>query len=135
MLYLENMLRPQTVRLWEPCPTPNTNLKAHVQLWRPSWPARLLPQEGFLPFFLYYGGKEVPFPACCAPFTKQPSVPHILASSLMESNTLPSLPSLIVCRASCYCQSKTSSFFPLPRGLCMLSLVLPAFASPKRKKD
>lgn len=105
------------------------------QLWRPSWPARLLPQEGFLPFFLYYGGKEVPFPVRCAPFTKQPSVPHILASSLMESNTLPSLPSLIVCRASCYCQSKTSSFFPLPRGLCMPSLVLPAFASPKRKKD
>lgn len=78
--HIWELFSPQTMRVWELYPTPNANLKALTQLWTPSWPARLLPHGGFLPFFVSYGGKEVLFTACCAPFPKQPSVPHVLAS-------------------------------------------------------
>lgn len=122
------------MRFWEPCPAPSANLKVRMWLWRPFWPARLLPQGGFLPFLYLLRAKEVPFIALCAPFPKQLSVPHVLASYFTVRNTFPSLLSFCACRASCYCQSKTSSFFPLPHGLYMLHLVPPAFASPKSKR-
>lgn len=80
----------------------------------------------------YHRRKEAPFVVPWAPFPKQLSVPHVLASSFTIRNTFPSLPSVHVCSASC--QSKTSSCFPVPCGLCMPSLVLPAFSSPKRQK-
>ena len=122
------------MRFWQSCPAPGANLKSCIQLWRSSWSARLLPQGGFLPFFICYGGKEVPFIALCASLARELSVPHVLASHFTVRNTFPSPPSLGACGASCYCHSKTSSFFPLRCGLCMLSLVLPAFANPKRKR-
>lgn len=75
--------------------------------------------------------KEALFTVPWTPFPKQLSVPHVLASSFTIRNTFPSLPSVHVCSASC--QSKTSSCFPVPCGLCMPSLVLPAFSSPKDK--
>lgn len=56
-------------------------------------------------------------------------------SLLLNGAQHPSQPTLALhVRASCYCQGKTSSFFPLPCGLCVLSLVLSAFASPTRKR-
>lgn len=131
----ETMLSPQTIRLLDPCPAASANHKAHTQLWRPSWPARLLPQRGFLPF-LYYGGFFIiyPFIAFYAPFHRLLSVPYVLDSYFEVKNNFPSLPSLHLCRTSCYCQSKTSSFFPCPVGCACWVWSFQPLLAPERKR-